>query len=190
MKTLFGKGQWSKDEFIQAYSFRFTETPDFTQTEEAIESAVNPTHKEGFDNISLLTKETFGTGAKAAIECAFEGKGCPEIILVEKPETCQDGATRYGACFEVVLHEGGVNVWRHYREDGKCFWHKRLGIVYPVSHHEKHRLEVEVKEKYLTISIDGQNNFLRVDDLFEHYHFGITVCEGIARVYSMEIETL
>ena len=190
MKTCFGKNQWNKEDFIQAYTFRYTETPDFTQTEEGIESAVNPAHKEGFDNISLLTKKTFGMGARAAIECSFEDWGCAEIILVEKPELCEDGAFRYGACFEIVLYKGGVNIWRHYRENGKCFWHKRLGVGYPVSEHEKHRLEVEVKENYLTIFIDGQKNILRVDDLFESFHFGVTLCEGVARIFSMETELL
>ena len=189
-KTLFGRNQWNKDELIQAYTFRFTETPDFTQEEDCIASAVNPAHKEGYDNISLLTKETYSRNVKATIECAFEGKGCPEIILVEKPEQCQDGVIRYGACFEVVLHIGGVNIWRHYRENGQCSWHKRLGVGYPVSENEKHTLEVEIKENYLTCAIDGQKNSLRVDDLFEKFHFGITVCEGIARVYSMAVEEL
>ncbi len=188
MKANFSKGQWGREELIQAYSHRFTERPDFTQHEDCIASAVNPGHREGFDNISLLTKETYAVGAKAKIHCSFEGLGCPEIILVEAPEECPDGAVRYGACFEVVLYKDGINVWRHYREEGKCFWHLRLGWGFPVSENEKHELEVNVRENYLDLILDGQKSSLRVDDLFEKFHFGITVCEGIARVYDMEAE--
>ena len=109
-KINFAKGQWTQEDLQTAYSFRFTETPDFLQNEDHIANQVNPDHREGFDNISLVTPETYGTGAKATLRCSFEGKGCPEIILVEQPEKCEDGALRYGACFEIVLYQGGVNI--------------------------------------------------------------------------------
>lgn len=188
MNNTFGKNQWNKDEFILAYSFRFTETPEFTQRDDCIENAVNPLHREGFDNISLLTREKYAAGVRANIRCSFEGKGCPEIILVENAEECEDGAVRYGACFEVVLYENGVNIWRHYREDGKCSWHKRLGVEFPVTENEIHELSVEVKENYLVAAVDGKKMTLRVEDVPEKFHIGITTCEGIARVYSMNIE--
>ncbi len=186
MQANFGENLWNKDDFIRAYSYRFTETPDFTQHADCIASAVNPAHREGFDNISLLTKETYAAGAKAAIHCAFEGLGCPEIILVPQAEACQDGAVRYGACFEVVLYRDGINVWRHYREAGVCSWHLRMGLQYPVAAGEKHALTVGVRENYLDIELDGQKTALRVEDLPAAFHFGITVCEGIARVYDMQ----
>lgn len=187
-KTSFASGAWNRDEFTVAYSHRFTETPAFTQMEDCIASAVNPGHREGFDNISLLTKETFGVGAKAEIHCSFEGLGCPEIIVVETPELCDDGAVRYGACFEAVLYKGGLNIWRHYREDGCCFWHKRLGLEYEVAENVQHTLSVEVGEQKLILCVDGQRTILRTEDLPERFHWGITVCEGIARVYDMTTE--
>ena len=112
-KIYFGDAAWKK-ELTQCYSFRFTETPDFTQNADHISTGVNKDHREGFDNISLLSPQPYTAGVKASLRCAFEGMGCPEIIIVEKPEKCEDGAVRYGACFEVVLYKNGVNVWRHY----------------------------------------------------------------------------
>ena len=112
-KIGFGNKGW-RQMLQQAYSFRFTETPDFVQAEDHISNSVNPNHREGYDNISLLSLETYTIGAKAKLRCAFDGLGCPEIIIVEKTENCDDGAVRYGACFEVVLWKNGVNVWRHY----------------------------------------------------------------------------
>lgn len=184
----FAKDRWNCDELTVAYSFRFTETPDFVQHADCIGSGVNPGHREGFDNVSLVTKETFGAGAKAEIHCAFEGMGCPEIIVVEKIEDCDDGAVRYGACFEIVLYKNGLNVWRHYRNDGKCSWHKRLGLEFPVAENEIHDLQAEIKENYLVVSIDGKRFTLRVDDFPEKFHLGITACEGIARIYDMSVE--
>jgi len=185
----FGKGKWNQNDMIRAYSFRFTETPLWTQNEDGISSAVNPSHREGYDNISLLSPETYSAGAKASLHCSFEGTGCPEIILVEKTETCEDGAVRYGACFELVLYRNGLNVWRHFREDGRCFWHKRLGVVFPVAENAEHVLEVEVKENMLCIQVDGQQIDLRTEDLPERFHVGLTLCEGIARAGSFAVES-
>jgi len=173
-----------------AYSFRFTETPVFTQAEDHITTAVNPAHREGFDNISLLTPETYTAGAKATLRCAFEGLGCPEIIIVEKTEACPDGALRYGACFEVVLWKNGVNVWRHFmgEQDHRCYWHKRLGLTMPVAEHAIHTLEVEIIRDYIVFTIDGVSSKLRTEDLPRQFHMGVTACEGIVRLYDLQIE--
>lgn len=190
MNYNFSEGCWTQKELAVAYSFRFTETPDFVQHEDCIGSGVNENHREGFDNVSLLTRDAFGVGAQATIRCAFEGMGCPEIIIVEKMEACEDGAVRYGACFEIVLYKNGLNVWRHYREDGKCSWHKRLGLEFSVSENEVHELSAQIKENYLVVTIDNKRFTLRVDDLPSSFHLGITACEGIARIYEMQIENI
>lgn len=190
MNISFAKGQWNENDLILAYSFRFTETPVPTQLPDCISGIVNPAHREGFDNISLLTHEKYTAGVRATIHCAFEALGCPEIILVPEAESCPDGAVRYGACFETVLYKDGVNVWRHYRDDGRCHWHKRLGAEFPVSENDVHELTVEIKENYLTFWVDGRKTALRVEDLPERFHLGITMCEGVVRVYDFKVETL
>jgi len=190
-KLMFGKNRWTDADVQRAYSFRFTETPAFVQEDDCIGSGVNQAHREGFDNISLLTREKYSAGTRAEITCSFEGLGCPEIIFVGETELCEDGATRYGACFEVVLYKDGVNVWRHFMDEGrKCHWHKRLGVRFPVAQHEKHTLTAEMKENYLTVAVDGMQFTLRVEDMFEKFHVGITVCEGIAKVYDMKVESI
>ena len=188
-KVHFGSADWKK-ELIQAYTFRYKETPDFTQCEDHITTAVNPNHKEGFDNISLLFPETYTTGVKAKLRCSFDGLGCPEIILVEKPEKCDDSAVRYGACFEIVLYKNGVNVWRHYMDDAdhRCYWHKRIGLKMPVAEKEIHELEVEVIENYIVFSVNGVSVQLRTEDLFKEFYVGATACEGIVRLYDMQVE--
>ena len=170
-----------------AHTYRFAETPDFTREADHIRSAENPLHPEGFDNISLLTAETYSAGVTATLRCGFEGLGCPELLLVFDPETDANGKLRYGACFEIVVYENGINVWRHYREDGKCFWHQRLGVEYPVAENEIHTLRVVVQEDLLEITLDGQKNLLRTEDIPEKFHLGLTACEGIARLYDFEI---
>ena len=188
MKISFAKdGNW-KEALTQAYSFRFTETPDFTQLEDCISTAVNPDHREGFDNISLLSKERFETGVTATLRCAFEDVGCPEIILVEEAEQCSDGAVRYGGCFEVIPWKNGMNVWRHYREvNGCCHWHIRLWLTFELEENRIHELTVQVLDKQLVITLNGQKTILRTEDLPHRFHVGVTACEGIARLYDLEI---
>jgi hypothetical protein len=181
-------GNW-KECLFHAYSFRFTETPVFTQLRDCITTAVNPKHREGFDNISLLSNERFGLGVTATLQCAFDDVGCPEIILVENPEQCDDGAVRYGACFEIIPWKNGINVWRHYRDNGQCHWHLRLGMTFPVEEQKLHTLKVQVLDKVLIINLDGFETTLHVNDLPEQFHVGLTGCEGIARIYEMEINT-
>ena len=184
----FGGEDW-KQNLIQAYSFRFTETPDFKKGDGYVTTAVNVEHREGFDNISLLSPKTFSNGVKATLRCAFEGLGCPEIILVKKPEKCDDGAVRYGECFEIVLYQKGVNVWRHFMDENyKCSWHKRLGLLSPMEENKIHELTVEVNNGYISYSVNGVGATLRTDDLFEEFYVGVTACEGIARLYDLKIE--
>ena len=187
---IFAGGEWKK-ELIQAYSFRFTETPDFTECEDHITTAVNTAHREGFDNISLLHPEVVSGSVKATLRCSFDGVGCPEIILVKKPEKCEDGFTRYGECFEIVLWKNGVNVWRHFMdEDYKCSWHKRLGLTVPVTEGDIHTLEVTVEKNYISFGVDGIKTTLRTEDIFETYYIGLTACEGIARLYDFMVEKI
>lgn len=185
----FADNSWEEG-LTQAYTFRYVETPDFKQQADHVTSSKNPNHKEGYDNISLLSKETYGAGVKARLRCSFDGLGCPEIILVKKPEKCDDGAIRYGECFEIVLWKNGVNIWRHFMDENyKCSWHKRLGLTMPVSEGDIHELYVETKENYITFSVDGVTATERTEDLFDSFYVGITACEGIVRLYDFEIES-
>ena len=184
----FANGQWRED-LTTASSFRFTETPDFTQREDHVTTRKNPDHREGFDNISLLDPQRYGAGVKVQMQCAFDGLGCPEIIFVEKPEMCPDGAVRYGACFEVVLWKNGINVWRHYMDaaDHRCYWHKRLGFTMPIAEGQTHVLTAEVVKDYIVFSVDGVKLQLRTEDMFEQFYVGVTACEGIVRLYDLRI---
>jgi hypothetical protein len=184
----FANNNYKKDLDL-CYSFRFTETPDFKQASDHITTTVNEQHREGYDNISLITKETYKLGVKAKLTCSFDNLGCPEIIFVKKPELCNDNVVRYGECFEVVLWKNGVNVWRHYMtDDHRCSWHKRLGLSTSVSEKDLHVLEVEIDKNTIIFSVDGIKVELRAEDFFEEFYVGVTACEGIVRLYDFEIE--
>lgn len=184
----FADDKW-KNELIRAYSFRFTEAPFFKQEADCITTAVNPEHREGFDNISLLCPDIYNAGVKVSLKCAFEGVGCPEIIFVKKPEKCDDGIVRYGECFEIVLWKNGVNVWRHFmNENYRCFWHKRLGLSFPISEGDIHVLKAEIAKDRIVFEVDGVKAELRTEDMFESFYVGVTACEGIVRLYELTVD--
>lgn len=187
MNVSFARGSDWPSQLTQAYSFRFTETPDFTQADTCVTTAVNPNHREGFDNISLLTKEKCTFGATATLHCGFDGAGCPEIILVPETEVCDDGVVRYGNCFEIVLWKNGVNVWRHYRDE-QYHWQLRMSLTFPVAEGAVHELTLQVLENQLTITLNGQKMILRTEDIPERFYLGASACEGIARLYDFGIE--
>ena len=188
-KYSFNNNKW-RDELIRAYSFRFTETPDFKEESDCIRTDANLEHREGFDNISLLFPEPVGDGIKGKLRCSFVGDGCPEIILVKKPEKCDDNFVRYGECFEVVLWRKGVNVWRHFIDENyKCTWENRLRCFNPVSERDVHELAVEIQDKHIIFTVDdSMKTVLYVADLFEEFYIGITACEGIVHLYDFLLE--
>ncbi len=186
-KIDFRNGDWKQESLVNAYYyFKGAETPEFTQQEGCITTCVNPRFSCGYDDISLLTAEQYGSGVEITLTCAFEGRGCPEIIFVEDLKRHTDGSFRYGPCFEVVLYKGGLNVWHHFLEDGSR-WHKRLGLTFPVTENETHTLRVNVKHKTLLIQAEDQSITLHIEDLPEKFHVGLTGCEGIVRLYDMTI---
>jgi hypothetical protein len=191
MNINFSKGAWSKDELTYAYTYRFAETNEFIQNEDSIENAENPqSPADGYDYLSLVTKEAFGFGTKITTRCSFEGNAAPLIVIPQCLDHCDDGHKRYGRFYEVVLYKNGINVWNHWRtEDGTPTWHKCLGMEFPVTAGEIHTLAVEFKENYMVITLDGAKTTLRADDLFPSFHLGVTGCEGPCKFYDMTVES-
>jgi hypothetical protein len=186
-KIDFSNPDWKKESLVNAYYFfKGAETPEFTQQEDCIATCANPNFSWGYDDISLVTTEQYDAGVELSLTCAFEGRGCPEIIFVEDLKRHTDGSFRYGPCFEVVLHKGGLNVWHHFLEDGSR-WHKHLGLSFPVAENETHTLRVKTAKKMLLIQAADQTITLHVEDLPERFHVGLTGCEGIVRLHEMTI---
>ena len=186
-RTEFKKGMWEEN-FTYANSFRWIDMPEFVQEEDHVHNRKISEERFGYDNISLMTRETYGFGTKVSTTCSFDNFGAPLIVIAEDMLMCDDGKLRYGDYFEVVLYESGVNVWRmHMDENHKVTWHKALGVEFPVTAGEKHELSVTVKENYLVVETCGQKMILRTYDLPGRFHLGIDACEGINRFYDFEI---
>ena len=187
MKITFSENTWDTGALCYAYSYRFEETPVFLQKADCIENRENPGATYGFDNISLLTPETYGPGTTLSMRCAFEDLGAPLLVLAPWMETDPRGIYRYGDYIEVVLWKNGVNVWRMWMKDGEVTWKQLLGVDFPVSGGEIHTLSVTVGTDTLEITADDRKILLAVEDLYPSFHLGLNACEGINRFYDFSV---
>lgn len=187
----FKKGAWDEKDITHAYTYRFPFVNRFIQRDDCIENGKNPDMQDGFgyDYLSLVSRDKYPLGTTISTRCSFEGVAAPLFIFSDSLDLCEDGAYRYANYFEVVLYKDGVNVWRLWRDEaGEVKWHKRLGVSYPVSEKEIHKISVTLKQDYIVIDLDGMLFTLRAEDLFDSFHLGITGCEGLCRFYDMSIE--
>lgn len=183
----FTKGKWEKS-LIYAHSYRWTETPVVIQEEDCVVNAVNPDTEQGFDNISLMTREKYGVGTKLTTTCSFEKTAAPLFVIADKYYENEDGVLKYGDYLEIVIWKYGLNVWQMYMEDGIVKWNQLLGVEFPLTEDEKHTMSVEILDEAIRMEVEGRVFLLRVENLNQTYHVGVNMCEGITRFYDFTIE--
>ena len=47
---------------------------------------------------------------------------------------------------------------------------------------------METAPKQLIFRVDGHEAILRIEDLFDSFCLGLSMCEGVARAYEMTVE--
>ena len=183
----FKKGEW-EEFFNYAYNERFPFKPQFIQEDDCIGNGRNPDMPDGFDYTTIMTKEKYPVGTKIWLTCSFESYGAPLITLTDTLEKDKDGDLIYGIGQEFVLWEEGFNAFDFYKVDGVIKWHQLIGQSFPVKPFEKHEFCVEIMEKYICFTTEGQSTKLRVDNLPSEVYIGITGCENVNKLYSVKIE--
>jgi len=188
MKINFSRDQWNTDEITYAYSYRFTDTPTFVQRETCIENQKNEQARQGYDNISLLTKEKYTAGTRISAQCSFDHFGAPIIVIADELHPDENGTMWIGNYLEIVIYEKGINVWQMYENDRTITWDYLMSVDFPVTAKEIHTLSVEVQEKALVIYADDRKMMLHIKDLYPSFHIGINACENVNQFYSMSVE--
>lgn len=190
-KIDFSRGQWADSSLTHVYSYRFDDRPVFTQEDGCIRNGTKqepPRSMSDYEYITLFTKEKYEAGVKISTKCSFEDFGAPLLVITDEIIE-DDGELRYGNYFEVVLYEEGVNVWKLWMPEGKkVVWHKLMAVKFPVKANEVHDLTAKFNRDTIEIEADGRKMMLRVADLPEKFHVGLSGCENINRFYEMTIE--
>ncbi len=180
-------GAWTND-LVHAYSYRFTDTPVFTQYPDHIENKPDENGPNGYEYIAVMSREQYGTGTTVSTRTSFEDDGAPMIVLADKMYTDKNGIVRYGEYFEIVLYKHGINVWRMWYREGVVSWKKLIGVRFDVTTGDVHDLSVTVGEEGLTVRADEHVMDVYVPDVYRSFHVGVDACEGINRFYDMTID--
>lgn len=191
MYVSFADGSWKIDELTYAYTKRFRETPELIQRDGWVENGENPSGcDEKYGYVTVLTKEKVSGPVKITVRFSFEGLAAPLITMAKDLWEDENGALRYGDYKEIVVWKHGINVWDLWQEGDKVVYHKMLGMEFPVSEGDIHTLEAVIQDNTFTMTLDGMTTFLRIDEMYPDFHLGITACEGICRLYDLEIGEL
>lgn len=132
---------------------------------------------------SMVYKEKLAGNVTITSTMAFTLEMAPLIVLAPNfPENAK-GQKEYAEHFEVVIFNQGVNVWRHFFQDGKLTYRKAAFAEFPLKKDTKYTLEVSKKGKTLTVSVAGHTLGYYDDALPDSFYVGITGCEGLNRFY-------
>ncbi len=185
-KINFTKGNW-EDSLIYGYTYRWDVTPKVIQEEDCVVNAVNKEFEQGFENISLMTKEKYSAGTRITTTCSYEKAAAPLFVIADRYYE-EDGLFRYGDYLEVVLYENGINVWRMYLKDRTVTYDLLMSNEFHVSESERHTFSVEMLEDAIRIEMEGRKMLLRIDNMYKDFHVGVNMCEGICKFYDFTIE--
>lgn len=187
MKISFAKnGNW-REKMRRAFILRFDAKADFIQEEDAVANPLDDRFNGKYAYITALTRESFSNGTEASLRCSFEGTGAPILMFVEDMEVDSQGDARYAACVEVVIWQHGVNVWRYTRQEDTIQYHHAMADFSPLAEKQIHDLRVKVDGKWLLIQVDGKGSSVYIPDMPETFWVGAALCEGVNRLYDMQI---
>lgn len=182
------KGNW-EDHLFHAYTLRFPFTPKLIQEQDCIRNGTNSDMEDGFDYTSLLTKERYPYQTTIAATCSFENFGAPLLLFTDKVQPDEEGNLWYGGCYEIVLFEEGINVWKHFMVGNEVRWVKLFFADFPVDRNEKYTISATLLEEGMEFAVNERKFFLRIENIPAQMHVGFTACEDINRFYDFSVVT-
>ena len=191
MKYEFKKDKWQEEDFVYVYGLAVTEYKTFIQDEDCIRNGECTSNSWGYDYVSMITKKKYTSGVKFSTKCDFKKYGAPLLVLTDDTFTDEKGVLRYGLHFEVVAWEEGCNVWS-VRPSGNKDNPVEVALLaepkFPVANGSLVELLVEVENKKLKITMNGQYFEVEHPELPECFHVGLTACEDSNRFYDFIIK--
>ncbi|MBQ8374364.1 MAG: hypothetical protein IJX98_02175 [Clostridia bacterium] len=188
----FGEGKWNLQDLRYAYSPACFDRVEFQQEKNCI---VNRQGKSlfGYEYISLIDRAKWKIGTVITAKCSFEKFGAPLIVVTNDIKENEKGELVYGTHFEVVAHEGGINVWRVEPWPERVERPTRSTLLsekkFTIEGNTNIEIKAEVQKGKIKAWVNGEYLETDIVDLpTEEFWVGITACEGINRFYSFEIE--
>ncbi len=194
-KYSFDNSAWMED-FVYVYSPIVKSYPTFKQGDDYLVNRFDHGIND-YEYISILSKDLY-TKAKITVECDFDKYGAPLVVFSNdiKEGVGKDSKKHlfYGSHFEVVAWEEGCNVW-YLTPDSENSEHPvkptlLLGAKFPVGRGEPIKLSVEIVGGKINIDVNGNSYCVKHDMIPNAFYMGYTACEGINKLYSVQIEDI
>jgi len=174
-----GEGLWiQKEDCIANY------TPENAAPEELCERG-----KYAADTFaSMILKKRFNCPVKASATMSFDYKMAPLMFIANEIDTSVK-VPLLGERYEVVLYNEGINVWEHFKQNGKIAYNRKLFYCKNFSAKQKYQMAVAVdpNEKSITVELGESCFTVHAPLLDDGYYIGIMGCEGINRFYDFEV---
>ena len=196
----FKPGKWNKDDFIQVKSARWPNINGFRQERDHIVN-ICPADATAKDMLGKRAPETYAAmiyknpikgNCEVKAEMSFDYRMAPSIVIAEKVGTSDKGFPEFRTHYEIVLFDEGINIWRHWFENGKQVWRKAGYMKAKFLPNVKYELEVDIKftrrGPLLKVSVNDKEFGIIEDAMFKEYYVGIIGCEGVNRFYDFEID--
>ncbi len=184
--------EWHKD-FMYVYSPIVKTYPIFEKQENCLANRFDEDIKD-YEYISILSADSY-KNAKLNVQCDFHKYGAPIIVFGNdiSESVGKDGKSHkfYGVHFEVVAWERGCNIWyivpcpestEHPVKPTKI-----LAESFKIEDGSLIDMTVEVKDGTVFAEINGRCFSVSHPEIPEEYHIGYTACEGINKLYKMEL---
>ena len=195
----FARGAWSSNDWIIVKSPRWNYMNGFVQRADCIENECPPLsgeeiHRSHGSSVysAMVFKSRAEIGQTVSSVMSFDWRMAPLIVLAEKLDRAETGTPTFGEHWEVVLYDGGINVWRHMIRDGRPFWYKAAYLRVPFSRNTRYNLEVRVSRtakglKEMVVRCGGYELGYVDNDLPDSFYAGIIGCEGRNSFYDFRM---
>lgn len=193
MRYDFARGSGWREHFTETYSIVAGSARErFLQKDGWIENSALGDGKH-FAYISAAYGEKLSVGASVSLDASFESYGAPLVTLAN--EITKDGAGYpfYGDHYEIVLYEGGCNVWYVKRAPqgsaSPIAAENPLRLYFPIESGERVTLRVStgIRRGVLTVELKDHRFEIPAPHLADTFYVGFTACEGINHLYAAEI---
>lgn len=196
----FKPGKWNKNDFICVKSSRWPNINSFKQEANHIVNScpADATKEEmlskrcGETYAAMIYKMPLKGNHEIQAEMSFDYRMAPSIAIAAKPGADKNGYPEFRTHYEIVLFDGGINVWRHWFKNGKQVWKKMAAVKTKFLPGKKYEMEVDVEfpligAPRMTVSVGKFKCSFSDDMIPREYYAGIIASEGVNRFYDFEI---
>lgn len=186
----FSEGHWNAADWRMVQSPRWDRVNDWIQEPDHIRND-GPETEAGETYTSMVLDRTLDVPFIVRATMSFDQRMAPLLVIGAEPTKLPSGRWQYGAHFELVLFDEGLNLWNHTVVDGKPAWTLAQKWRFDVQPQRRYELALGVQPGRLDVSLDGRSigqNLL--EGASDHVVAGLTACEGINRFFDFRVDTV